>query len=258
MNSLSWFEQLFAGLSSTYRSRLRRVRMVGAFAGSPMTATGVSLGDKFVSLEIIPMPILLSERITTGAAGGTSSTNEVVIDTVTLAAGRLGVGKKYRLSGVVRFPATHTTDTATIRIRMGEVTLTGNIIGTAAARDVANNDIVAYELEITPRSATNAEVSGWVTASAASGAAAPLAVFKDVTYATNATNPIFLEVTVQFSVSDAGNSAVSERFSLEVYPPNTTTTISEDEVTFGANTVTLSTTSVADSHLELLFVDRTP
>lgn len=256
--SISFFSPLLSGVARTYRSRVKRMRITGGAAGVALTATGLSAADKLISLEILPGTRLLNERITTSTAKGTSSTAEQVLDSYSFAAGKFIAGKKYKVTGAIRVSASHSTDTFTFRVRLGATTLTGDVLCTAAARDAADEDVVVFNLELTVRSVTSVYASGSCSASGAAGTAALAAAFKAATVTTNATTPTLLEVTVQCSVSDAGNAAVLERFSITETTADTMTHIDEDEVTFGADTLTLSTTATAGQTLELLYIDLTP
>ena len=120
----------------------------------------------------------------------------------------------YLVRGVVAASSTNSTDTLAVKLRFGPTTLTGTAIATAAARDVADNDVVYFEIYIQTRtvarsSSTGLDVassvcSGICTASGAIGTAAPHAEYAVVSTA-NAQADQLLEVTGQWSVSSASN-----------------------------------------------------
>lgn len=144
----------------------------------------------------------------------TNSTAETVLQSHSLPANSLQAGKVYDVDAAVTATATNSTDTLLVNVRIGGTTLTGTIVGAAAATDVANNDKVVVRLRIgvvSVSAAGVAEVVVWgsVSAPGAEGTATMRAAFERITTLT-ATAAILVEVTGTWSVASASNSCRAE------------------------------------------------
>jgi hypothetical protein len=153
-------------------------------------------------------------------AAGTAlsnSTTETVLASYTLPAYGLQRGQVIQVDADVIAPATNSTDTLTVRMRVGPTTLTGTIVGTSGAVDVANNDVVDIDVDCTVRSTGTAGVvvcAGTVTALGAEGTATARVAFEELTLNTALAQRI--EVTGVWSVASASNSCRADAFSVAV------------------------------------------
>lgn len=153
-------------------------------------------------------------------AAGTALTNsnaETVLTSYELPAYAAQKSKVYRIRGAVRATATNATDTLTVRLRIGQTTLTGTICASSGAVGVANNDVVVFDLTLVVRSDGSSGsvcVSGWMSAPGAEGTATARNAF-EVISSFDTTKAYKLEITGEWSVANAGNSCQAEAF--EVY-----------------------------------------
>ena len=148
-------------------------------------------------------------------AAGTPHTNslvETVLASTTLPAFSTAPGKVYRWSGAIRATATHTTDTLTAVLRLGTTALAGVAVFTSAAVDVADNDLLVWDLVVTCRSTTSVLVTGFVSSIGAGGTVTARAVFASLTV--DNTVALYPSVTADWSVADVGNSVQAETFVL--------------------------------------------
>lgn len=139
----------------------------------------------------------------------TNSTAETILSSYNLPANALQVGQTYRVRGTVIATATNSTDTLLVNVRIGPTTLTGTIVAAAAATDVANNDKVFYDLQITVRSGGILVVDGVMSVPGAEGTATTRVAY-EVTGALDTTVLQRIEVTGTWSVANAGNSCRAE------------------------------------------------
>lgn len=155
------------------------------------------------------------------AAASTALTNsnaEAVLGSYTIPANTLKAGTvvRVRFQGIAT--ATHTTDTLTIKLRLGATTLTGTALITTSAVDVADGNIFTGELLLTSRaapSATSALVGvGRYSDPGAAGGAFKTVYLAATNFATN--GALKLEVTGTWSVADVGNSCRLDVMVVEV------------------------------------------
>src|SRR5688572_13322693 len=85
------------------------------------------------------------------SAALTNSTAETVLASLVLPAYHAQVGKRYRVRAQVRATATNSTDTLAVDLRFGPTTLTGTVIASAAATDVADNNVTIVDAEVVIR-----------------------------------------------------------------------------------------------------------
>lgn len=162
---------------------------------------------------------LLYVLLAAGAALTASST-ETVLASKELPANSLQAGKRYKISGVAIATATNSTDTLTGKVRIGPTPLTGTVVATAAATDVANNDVIVFELTATVRSVDESArtavvvVHGWCSVPGAEGAATMRVAYKSVSVA-NIDAALKIELTGTWSSTNAGNSCQAEAFTID-------------------------------------------
>lgn len=152
------------------------------------------------------------------AAGSalSNTTAETVMASHTLPAYSAQVGKRYKVRGAVRATATNSTDTLQPRLRMGTVTLTGTVLADGTAVDAANDNLWAFELEGVVRAIGASGVIAWsgeASIVGAEGTVTERAAFEIDGTDLNADN--FIQITGQWSVANAGNSAQVEYFTID-------------------------------------------
>jgi hypothetical protein len=143
----------------------------------------------------------------------TNSTTETVLGSYEIPANGLQAGKVYQLSGAVVATATNSTDTLRIRVRVGPTTLTGTVVADSAAVDVANGDVVAWNLTATVRNTGSTSVvlvSGFCSAPGAEGTATARVAFESLSLDSTVAQKI--EATGVWSVANAGNSCRCDSF----------------------------------------------
>lgn len=150
----------------------------------------------------------------------TNSASETVLASKELPAYSLQAGKRYRVRGLVRATATNSTNTLRCDVRFGPTTLTGTIVATAAATDVSDNDVVAFDLTFTVRS-VNADtgaavviVDGDCTAPGAEGTATKRPAFEPVSV-TSVAVALKIELTGTWSAASSSNSCQAESFAID-------------------------------------------
>ncbi len=137
----------------------------------------------------------------------TDSTTEAVLASHVLPAYSLQAGKAYDIEAVVIATATNSTDTLTTNLRIGPTTLTGTVVGTSGAVDVADNDKVVIDITCVVRDADSSSVvlcSGLVTAAGAEGTATARVAYEPLALDSGVAQRI--EVTADWSVASASNS----------------------------------------------------
>lgn len=133
----------------------------------------------------------------------------------TLPANALRAGSMVKVTASIRCLSTNSTDTLTIRGRVG-----GSDIVVSGAVDVANNDTVEVSFWLKARAAPGASVAvvgnGHVIFSTgANGTLSTASVLPDSqTLATNGT--LVVDVTAQWSVANAANQVIMEDFNVSV------------------------------------------
>jgi hypothetical protein len=164
-------------------------------------------------------------RLNQQEAAGTPLTNSVTetrlgVYTVPIAA--MAVGKKYHVQAQIRATATNGTDTLQPRLRVGGTTLTGTVIIDGTAVDVANDDVLTFDLHCVVRAVSaTAGILHWhgFTGITGSGAATVTARqrFVQNTSLNNLTAAVLFEITGVWSVANAGNSCQLEAFDVDEY-----------------------------------------
>jgi len=143
----------------------------------------------------------------------TNSTTETVLGSYEIPANGLQAGKVYQMSGAVVATATNSTDTLRIRVRVGPTTLTGTVVADSGAVDVANGDLVAWNLTATVRNTGSTSVvivAGTCSAPGAEGTATARVAFESLSIDSTVAQKI--EATGVWSVANAGNSCRCDSF----------------------------------------------
>lgn len=137
----------------------------------------------------------------------TNTTDETVLASTSLPAYSLQPGKVYRVKAAVIATATNSTDTLTVRLRVGPTALTGTVCGSSGAVDVANNDVVIIDVELVVRDADASSVvlaHGTVSAAGAEGTATLRVAFESLALDSGVAQHI--AVTGQWSAASASDS----------------------------------------------------
>lgn len=180
------------------------------------TALETASGDGAV-IEVLPAGQQLSgsgkvySNAADSAGGGTSSVAEFDFDkSFTFPAGDLKAGDVLEIDATVKLPATNGTDTFTGKLYVGS-----ELIVATPAVDVANGDIGHIHARVVVReggASGKLEATGHV-ALGVPGTVTAKPFFK-AEAAEDLTGAIAVKVTGQFSVSNAGNSAVLQHLSI--------------------------------------------
>lgn len=131
--------------------------------------------------------------------------------TVAVPAGTLKVGDQIRIRAQGDFPATHSTDTVIITVKIGTTVLVAT-----AALDVANNDQFLVDVLLTVRTigATGTFV-GFATTNVGTGGTTTTRAWDIVSTSIDTTVAQSITVNFTWSVSDAGNQAVLNNLTIE-------------------------------------------
>jgi hypothetical protein len=146
----------------------------------------------------------------------TNSTAETVLTSYTVPAYGFQNGKVLKIRGSVRCTAQNSTDTLTVRVRVGPTTLTGTALFTSAATDEAVSDICVFDLELQARDADSSGTlvaCGFGSPPDATGTAV-VSIAPVPTTSVDFTAALRIEVTGQWSVASASNSCQAESFTV--------------------------------------------
>lgn len=145
----------------------------------------------------------------------TASSSEAVLTSATLKAYSLQPNKVYRLQAAVIATATNSTDTLTVKVRVGPTTLTGTVCASTGAVDVANSDVAVIDISMVVRDADAASVV-MVTGSASVLGAEGTATLRSVYESLSLDNAVdqLIEITGQWSTTSASNSCRADQFIL--------------------------------------------
>jgi len=150
----------------------------------------------------------------------TSTTDEEALGSYTIPADTLKANSVLRVRFGIFVTNANSTDTLTVRLRLGPTTLTGTAIFTGTATDATANDIMYGDFTLIARAAPGASAacSAYGIANlveAATGAAAPLIHrMAPTNFATN--GDLLLEVTSDWSVAHGNNDATCEFMEVEI------------------------------------------
>lgn len=147
----------------------------------------------------------------------TNSTSETVLKSHSFAANFLQAGNSYAFRAAVRCPSTNSTDTLTVKARLGGTTLTGTVIATTAAIDVANDDtaVITGEFTIT---AVGSAGTGNATSLTSGPDAAGIATGSGTSVALSSldtTAAILLEITGTWSAASASDQCACYHLTID-------------------------------------------
>src|SRR5262245_2832131 len=165
-----------------------------------------------VLLDMTVTPDMLFVE-TAAATVVTNTTTETTFDqNVTIPANRLQVGDVIRVRGMGICPSTNSTDTLTVKLKLGAA-----VIVVTAAVDVANNDIWLIEADIVVRAIG---ASGSIVAAGNQGLGTPGTVtskpFNLTPTTIDTTVSQLLAMTATWSVANAGDQARLDLFNVEL------------------------------------------
>lgn len=175
--------------------------------GNNMTSTGDG------TLKVAPLSGVLYENTANSVSPVTSSTAENPFATnYTLPANSLAVGDQLRIRGLVKVTNQNSTDTLTLKLKIGSV-----VVEVTAAVDVATSDIGFFDalVQVLAIGASGSIVASGTQTLGTPGTAVAKPINLDpTTIDTTAAN--LITMTGQMSVSNAANVAVAEQFSVEL------------------------------------------
>jgi hypothetical protein len=160
-----------------------------------------------------PFGAMIYESVAASAAVTATSTETTFDKSVTIPANDLVAGSVVRVRAQVIATATNSTDTLTLKVKIGGVTLV-----TTGAVDVANNDIGFIDATATVRTAG---ASGTMVATGLQGLGVPGTVtakpFLMGSTALDTTVAVPVIVTAQWSSTNAGNSCRLDVLTVELF-----------------------------------------
>lgn len=185
---------------------------VGPVIGRTALAAASADTTVRVLLDMTVSPDILFAAIV-AATVVTNTTTETPFDqNVTFAANRLQVGDVIRVRGMGVCPSTNSTDTLTVKLKLGAA-----VIIATAATDVANNDIWLIEADIVVR-AIGASGSIVATGNQALGTPGTVTAkpFNLAATTIDTTASQLLAMTATWSVANAGDQARLDIFNVEL------------------------------------------
>lgn len=157
---------------------------------------------------------LLSVDVADGTTH-TNSTDEAVLASYTFPANSWQAGKVYEFVAACEVPDNNSTDTLTLRVRIGGTTLTGTAIFTSGAVDSADGDIAVIRGTLVVRDADSSSTVAYAVLGSNPDAATIAAGAHAGTVASlDATAAIYLELTADWSVAHADNQVNSLIFNV--------------------------------------------
>lgn len=155
-------------------------------------------------------------QITSSGTTLTNSTSETVLASHSLGANALQAGKTYQLRAAVSVPSTNSTDTLTLKVRIGGTTLTGTAVYTSAAVDVANSDLAVIDCEIHVFSVGSSGAARALTQASTGPDASAIAVgsYYAAVSSLDTTAAILIELTGTWSVAHADNQCAAVMFAV--------------------------------------------
>jgi hypothetical protein len=183
--------------------------IIGKFTQTKLTSTSEQMVGVFLSEESNAKSDTLLGAITTTSGNVTNTTVETAFDQkVTIPANALVAGSVLRIEGGVYIPTANSTDTLTLKVKLGTV-----VLAASAAIDPANTgDWGTFFIEVNCRSLTQLVAKGTIGIAGTvtnSGTAGPQA------YSAVVANDI--TVTATWSVANASNVVRLENLSVSQF-----------------------------------------
>lgn len=174
----------------------------------PAAAPAVVIGDRLISdgAGCVIKATAAGQNLYTSVAASAAVENtvtETAFDkTYTFPANTLKVGDIIRIRGQAIATSTNSTDTLTVRVKIGSTT----IVATAAL-DVANNDVVVFDVSLVIRTiGASGTLVGYGTVTIGPPASATMKPFALASTTVDTTATQLISVTAQWSVAHASNS----------------------------------------------------
>lgn len=163
---------------------------------------------------------LLSAQVADGTEHE-NSTDEGVLASYVFPAYGMQKGNVYRITFSVRVIDNNSTDTLTIKVRVGTTTLTGDAVITTGAVDVADGDICVGWLEIVPRGNPSDAVDLVCFGMASDPDAAGIAVkgYSAIVSSEETNAAVRVELTADWSVAHADNEVLCDAFNVYEISP---------------------------------------
>lgn len=210
------------GMEADYTGATPRPSFANGFAvgagaaASAYPATGVAIGDTTLTeARLRSFGRLIEAKTTAGTAFGGSGANvEAIMNqgTITIPANTLSAGDVVKLRVAVAIPTTVSTDTLALNVRINGVS--GTVLATLPAVDVANGDFLVADVDVVIRTSTTAYAvsRASVTVDGSQGAYAKLTALTGL----DLTAAITFDITAVWSTQSA-NAASVQQFSAVVY-----------------------------------------
>ena len=190
-------------------------------AAAALSLTGAITTTNGIASGTAKVVGCLAYALAAAGAALTASNAETVLASYTIPANTILVGTVLRVRFQMIQTAVNGADTLQIRLRLGTTTLTGTLLITGTATAGAANNIASGEFVLTGRGAPGASAAIVGTgryielAQSSAGGATLDKILASTTFATN--GALKLELTGQFSSTNAGNSCRADNFIVEVY-----------------------------------------
>lgn len=187
--------------------------LANPFIGVLSEAHAASTGG---SVNLLYSPVLqpvLFENIVADSTAVSDTTDETAFNkTITIPANFLRAGDVVRIKGSVVATATNSTDTLTVKVKIGST-----VIHTITAVDVANNDAANFDIEVTIRTigATGTMVAmGFAGVGVPATATSKVASLASTAIDTTASKAV--SATATWSAASAGDSCKLSILSVQV------------------------------------------
>ncbi|HEX4129965.1 MAG TPA: capsid cement protein [Pirellulales bacterium] len=188
----------------------------GSGANKPLGLTAAATAD---SDTVVPVKLLASgdqiplryAAVAASSAVTNTTTETAFSNTHTIPANTLQVGDVLKIRAQTIAPATNSTDTLTLKLKIGST-----VIAVTAATDVANNDIGYFDAMVVVRANGS---GGTIVAAGAQGLGTPGTVtskpFNLAATAIDTTVDQLISVSATWSVANAGDSCRLDLFTVE-------------------------------------------
>lgn len=195
----------------------------GASGTISATATGPCLGVALEAATALNDEIKYlprtngheSFRIVAAGTALTASSTETSLGSHSIPANRLRAGTRVRVRAMVKATATNSTDTLTVKLYIGGIT--GTLVASTGALDVADNDLAIVDMELVVRTsgATGTIVgAGMKSIGPAASATLKPAILDSTTIDTTAAQVV--AVSGQWSTTSGSNSCRLDVLSVDI------------------------------------------